>query len=60
MSDRLYDLATWVSDDFFVDKQKEGDKAIAYGAEFNKPVAFADYNGDNQCMGYGLKSMANI
>ncbi len=25
-----------------------------------EPLVFADFNGDNQCMGYGLKSLKEI
>ena len=28
--------------------------------DFRHPIVFADYNGDNQCMGVGLKAMGAI
>ena len=59
LSDNLYNFASWLADDAFVgsmvaapDQDKTGVRQPAL--ELKKSIVFADYNGDNKCMGIGL------
>lgn len=59
LSDSLYDFASWLGDDSFVSNMvaspdKDRVSARHPGLEIKKPIVFADYNGNNQCMGIGL------
>ena len=54
MNKALYDFSTWLSDENFVEERKTDKESFAKDLEFNYALAFADYNSDNRCMGYGL------
>lgn len=60
----VYDLASWLTDDFFVNSKKSAEQKsevlLGNRIEFEHPIAFGDYNSDNQCMGIGLKAVKDI
>jgi len=65
LSDSLYNFASWLGDDSFVDtmlahpdKDNVGVRQAAL--EIKKPIVFGDFNGDNRCMGIGLKAFSDI
>ena len=56
----MHEFASWLTDQQFVEHQTEKKKNHAQALEFRYPVAFDDYNQNNLCMGYGLKSLSDI
>lgn len=64
LSDTLYDFSNWLCDESFVKQppvSKESNQKLAVPAlDIKFPILFGDYNGDNQCMGIGLKAFADI
>ena len=62
LSTSLYDFASWLGDDLNVTHTSGGrmdDKVTFFqpGIDLKHPIAFADFNGNNQCMGAGLKAL---
>ena len=56
----VYDFALWLnSDSFLGDKSKQGGLSVGMSPaiEIRSPLAFQDYTENNQCMGYGLRSL---
>ena len=65
LSTNLYDFASWLGDDLnhsHASGGRSGDTVTfnAPGIDLKHPIAFADFNGNNQCMGAGLKALQPI
>ena len=65
LSDKLYDFANWMGDEIFISNlhARPSDDNLNIRQpmiDFRHPIVFADYNGENQCMGIGLKAMGDI
>ncbi len=65
LSEDLYDFATWITDESFVttmnaQSTEKNTDVRKPGLDIRHPIAFADFNGDNKCMGIGLKSLKEL
>ena len=62
LSNELHEFAAWLAEDRFIDA-KTGDKDVVVSTptvEIYSPVAFDNYNVNNQCMGVGLRALKAI
>ena len=61
LSKELHDFSTWLSDDRFTNTVQNSDKVLnSPFIKIDHPLAFEDYNLDNQCMGVGLRTLQGI
>ena len=61
--EHLHDFAQWLTDEKFTQMPPLTDKDVFVDQPYlqmQQPLAFGDFNGDNKCMGYGLKTISNI
>ena len=58
LSKELHDFASWVADDRFTNTMENTGKAINQPfIRINTPLAFENYNVNNQCSGIGLRTI---